>query len=156
MATTDFISYSLIDHKGDVGQVLIFVPTGGTVAQLQALSNFIVAELDDVTGCQVQSATVNLGLTLPGTLKGAPISNLDKEVGANYAFDAANTPYRSTIRIPAVPSGQRVGELIDDTDTDVQAFYNAIVNGDGTLSPSDRYANDLSAFIQGVVTFRKG
>jgi hypothetical protein len=155
MAVTDFVTYSLVDHKADVFSLPVFVPTGGTIAQLQALSDAISAVLDAVTGCQIQSASVNLGLTLPGGLKGSPTANLDIEKGANFGFDAANTDYRHTIRVPAIPSAMVIGELVDLTHSDIIAFRDAILAGVAPSLPSDRYGNDLTSLLSARVTFRK-
>ena len=155
MANTDFISFSLIDYKGDVGQVVVHVPTGETLTDLQTYANAVATDLDGITGMQIQSASLSLNLTIPGGLKATPVDDVDKEVGANFGFDAANTPYRHTIRVPGIDPDLRVGELIDDTDAAVLAFESEIATGNGTVAASDKYGNDLTDLIQARVTFRK-
>lgn len=155
MANVDLISISMVDHKGDTESMVISVPTGQTKADLELLMQAVASALDDVTGALIQSATVTQQLTLPGGLKVAATVDQDIQKGANMGYDCANTPYRTTLRVPAIDPLKLVGELVDVTDAAIIAFNSQVVNGVGTAFPSDKYANDITGFIEGRVTFRK-
>jgi hypothetical protein len=154
MADVSFISYRLTDHKGDRATVQIFAPATATLAELQALSDAVAAELDDVTGLLIESAAVNLALTLPAGIKESATANVDAEKGVNWGFDAADTDYRHTIRVPGVPSALVEGDNAVHDSGDGLAWKNIIINGDGVTPVTDRYANDLTSLLTAVVTFR--
>jgi hypothetical protein len=154
MANTDFISYSLADVDGQRGTVQIFVPTGQTLADLQTFSNSMVAALDAVTAAVVQAATVTKALTLPGGIKGTATAGHYIQHGANFGFDAANTPYRHTVRVPAILESLLVGETVITDTGDGQAFAAGITGGYTGIAPSDRYGNDLTALLSALRSFR--
>lgn len=155
MATVDFISYRFVDNDGNSGTSQIFLPSGATVSELQTFSNSLAPLIDDVTAAVIDSATLTLALTLPGTLKANPIAGMYIAHGANFGFDAADTVYKHTIRIPAILETLLAGESVDTGDADVQAFVAGIVSGFGADQASDRYANDLTALISAERSFRK-
>ena len=117
MATTDFISFSMVDYLGKTDTLPIFIPSGGTRAELQAFSDVAAA--------------------------------------VGYSFDAQNTVYRHTARVPGHLDSLLVGESADTNNAAVQAFRDMMVVGDGTLTPSDKWANDLIALLTAVLSFRK-
>lgn len=154
MANVDFISYSLLDDDGQRGSVQIFVPTGSTLAALQTFSDSMSNVIDDITAATIQSATVTKALTLPGTLKANAIAGHYIQHGANFGFDAANTPYRHTVRIPAILESLLTGETVI-TDAGVgQAFVTGMTGGFGADTPSDRYGNDLTTLLSALRSFR--
>lgn len=155
MANTDLMSFSLVDDAGRRGQAHIYFPAGATLAQLQAYADLVALDLDAITGAKIDAITVTKSLTLVAGLKAAAAANSEVPVGANMAYDAANTPYRHTIRVPALLDTLKVGDSVDDTAQAVIDFNTQITVGDGVIAPADRYGNDLTAFLDGVVTFRK-
>lgn len=155
MADVDFITYSMVDDKGRTASLQVFFETGFTVAQVQAFSDVVAPLLDDMTGLQILTAQVNLSLTIPGTVKATPTVGVDAEKGANMGYDAADTDYRHTMRVPGILDANITGELVNDAVQEVIDWNTGITSGDGTVTPTDRYANDLVSFIQGRVTFRK-
>jgi hypothetical protein len=138
-----------------VGTVPVYVPTGFTVAELLTYGQAVAEDLDDLTGLQITAMTLSTQLALPVGLKATPTDGYDINKAVNFSYDAANTDYRHTIRVPGVLSTLLVGELVLDTDPIVTAWNSDMVSGDATVDPSDKYGNDLTGFIQGVVSFRK-
>ena len=151
----DIISYALEDFTGKRFNMRVFVDAGGTLAELQAYSNALIADIDAVTACRVVQASVQKGLTLPGTLKADATDDMFGQLGANLSFTATGTAYRHTVRVPGVDESLVEGELIDVDDALVVALRTEILSGDGTLEASDAYGNDLLAFIEGKATFHK-
>jgi len=156
MAAVDLISYTVVDVAGTRSQVHLYAPSGSTVAQLQALSDEVVAALDEIIAGQVISANLNLALTLPGTLKLTPLAGHYVQMGANFGFNALGTAYRHSIRVPSILESLVVGDEVDLTDADVTAFVDAIVDPAATTKPSDRHGADLTGVINAPVTFRSG
>lgn len=155
MANVNLISVRIIDDGGKVGTCVIPVPAASTVAQMQAYVNTMLPNLDTVTGGKIDAVSVSLALELPGGLKAN--ANVDSPInwGINFAFDAANTPYSHTIRVPALDVGLVTAGVLDISPAFVQNWIGNIVTGDGTVAPTDRYGNDLTALLAAADTFRK-
>jgi hypothetical protein len=155
MATVDLLSFSLLDDAGNTANVHVYVASTYTLAQLQTFVEQIAPDLDAITGSKINTVQVTKALTLPAGLKAAATANSRNPWGANMAYDAANTDYRHTIRIPAILPSLLAGDKVDDTEAAIITFNTQVTTGDGVVSPTDRYANDLSAFLEGIATFRK-
>jgi len=155
MANVDIISVGLVDHKGDRGSVVYYVPTGSTLADILFQAQAFMGTLDSVTGAIIQDASVTLGLTLPGGLKTVAAASHDIEKGANIGFDVADTPYRTTVRVPAVMETLLAGETMILGSGVGQVFSNLVVAGTGGVNPSDKFGADIVGVIEGLVTFRK-
>lgn len=155
MANTDLISVSLLDDKGATTTTQIFVPSGLTLLQIEALADAAMDALDNVTGAQITAATVQFALTVPGTVKGAPLADHFNNQGVNMGFDCANTPYRFTLRVPAVRDSLVASGQLNTADPAVQTLITTLTGGIDPAFPSDRYGNDVAAFIAAALTFRK-
>lgn len=155
MANVNLISFTLEDENANRGNVVIPCPTGFTLAEYQAYATALAPDLDGVTGAKIVSANLALALTLPAGLKAAPVGDHFIQTGANMGYDAAATPYRHTIRVPAFMLSKLVGEDVDAADADVVTFNLELTVGNGTIQACDKYGNDLSSFIGGLLTFRK-
>lgn len=151
----DILSYALEDFNGARFNMRIFVPAGGTLAELQAYSNALLTDVDPLTACRIVQASVAKGLTIPGTLKADPVDDMFGQLGANLSFAASGTQYRHTLRIPGINETYVLGELIDVDHANVVALRTEMITGDGTLAASDAYSNDLTSFIEGKATFHK-
>ena len=155
MANVDLITFQLTDAAGKVAQCHVYVPSGETIEDIQALATAIATELDDVTAAVITEASVRLSLTLPGGLKAEATAGHYVNLGANFAFDAADTEYRHTIRVPGILEALLSGDTVIMADADVAAFTTAIVDGTALVDPSDRYGNDLVAVLPSMATFRR-
>lgn len=155
MATVDLVSVGVKDFKGKTASVVVAIPTGNTLADITLYAQAFAGVLDAVTDALVQSITVTLQVPLPGGLKVAHPESEDIGSGANFGFDCANTNYRETIRVPAILSTLRTGDLVDMTDPVITVFTGNVINGVAPVLPSDHYGNDITAALQAVVTFRK-
>lgn len=151
----DLISYSVVDDDGTAANIPIFLPTGQTLAALQTFSDSMAAAIDDITACKIIGATISKALTLPGTLKANPVGGHFVQLGANFGFAAAGTPYRHTVRIPGILETLLTGDVVNTSDTDVSTFVSAMTGGFGGEQPSNRYTDDLTALLSAVATFRK-
>jgi len=155
MAETNLISYQVKDFNNHIAQVHIYVPTGLTVAQLVAFSDLAAADLDTIIGATIEKASVTLDLGLPEGLKGTAVDSQPVEEGANLAFDAANTAYRWTQRVPSLLDEYYTEDTVILADSDITAWTARMTAGDLTVLPCDRYGNDLTDVLSGVKTFRK-
>lgn len=150
------ISVQVTDDGGKAATVQgLYCPDTATIAQVQAWVTAFLPHLDVVTAGKITRAGVNLGLTLPGGLKATATPDRAVNNGANFAFSAANTIYRNTIWVPAIDMGLVDGQVLDVADPLLDNFKTDIVTGDGTVAPSDKYENDITAFLSGALSFRK-
>lgn len=155
MTVVDVITISGQDHKGDVGRMTYYVPSGQSVGDITLQAQAMAVLLDGVTGMLLTGITLTLGLALPGGLKGTATTLQDVEKGANVGFDAANTAYRQTIRIPAINESLVSGEVFNIASGAGLAFVTGVINGVSPVLPSDKYGNDITGALEGIVTFRK-
>jgi hypothetical protein len=154
MAQVDLISYSLADDDGNVSSVPIFIPTGSTLAAIQTFSDSMAAAIDGISGAKIQSASVMKALTLPGGMKANALGDHFVNHGANFGYDAADTVYRHTARIPAIKLTLLTGEVVNTADPLVVTFDTGMTGGFGADTPSDRYGNDLTSLLSALATFR--
>lgn len=156
MPAVDLISYTIVDAAGTRSQAHVYAPSGGTVAQLQALSDEVAAAMDDIIAGQIVAANLNLALTLPAGIKLAALAGHYVQMGANFGFNALGTAYRHSIRVPTILEALVVGDEVDMTAADVVTFVDKIVDPAATTKPSDRHGADLTGVINAPVTFRSG
>lgn len=154
MALTSAISYSLQDYSGDVRSVRVYVPAASTLAQIQALSDVLAAELDAITGMLIIGASVSLSLDLPVGLKPSATNLIDAERGINWAMNCANTVYSHTVRTPGATAALVDGEDVNLT-ADATDWLTVLVSGDGVIYPCDEYGNDITSDKSQRVTFHK-
>jgi len=159
MADPVFISFTIQDSDGDTNTVLVPLPAATPYADVQAYATAYSLLLDFVIDGQITHGSVVFPATLNAGVKSAPVANCEVQKGALFAFDAANTSYRHSIRVPSFKPDLFSGKNVNTADADVTALVNALVDGltvNGNLrQPTDRYGNDLSALISAVKSFRK-
>lgn len=156
MANTNILSYQITDGIGRTRSLPIYFPTGLTVAQIQGASDLFAAALDVCIDGKLTQATLQLNLTLPGGIKGS--AGGDVRVGLLAGFDCANTVYRHSMYIPTWEAAGFTGDVITETspyDDFIADILAGEVFGGGTLAPSDEYANDIVAFLEGKKKVRK-
>lgn len=153
MADTNLLSVTLIGDQEDKKAVDVFFPSASTFAQIQAFATEFLPLLDAVIGGKILEASVNLGITLPGGLKADPEAGSDVHVGGLLTFDVADTEYSHGLYVPSWKFF--TGNLVNLAGAGVGAFITEIEDGDGTISPSDRFANDIVVNTKAKKVYRK-
>lgn len=157
MADVNLVSYSVIDATGVVKSIPIYFPVGLSIANIQAGADALASAIDNVIDGVIQRYDVTLQLVKASGLKGTPGPQVAR-MGALLDYDAVATAYRHGIFIPTWKEAGFSGNVAVTT-----GLYNTlealIASGGGIggseLKPSDRYANDLVAFLKGTRRFRK-
>lgn len=155
----DLLSVSLRDEANQRGSVIFYWPAGtATLAEVQLFVDGVVPNIDAMSGAVIESASVSLGMVLPGPLKGAPVAGHNIQNGANIAFALANSQYTHSIRMPAVLESLIVpgSDIVDMTGTNEVTFINDVVSGVGPVMPTNQFGIDITSFINAVRTFRRG
>lgn len=148
----DTIVFRLQDAEADTREasVPINVPTGHTIAELQAYADAIAAEIDALTESQIVSASVTVNLTVPGTVKGAPVAGSYNERGGLITFDTTG-PRADSVRIPAMSKTIMPGNDFSLADTDVAALITRLTTQTTAANIQPRTSQDYE-----FVTARKG
>lgn len=155
MALVNIVSFSVRDSDGDTNSIPIYVDTGLTVAEYQAMVTAFAPLLDTIVGSVLESASLTIDMNLPAGLKTDPVANIENQKGANLSFSAANSRYKHGMRIPGLLPTLFSGKSVNTGDADVAAFVQAILNGEATAVPRDRQGNDLTGLVTAVKSFRK-
>lgn len=134
----DIVSFSVRDgeESSPPASFPIYIPTGFSVATLQAFANMAAVRLDRVSGGRIISAQVTLGLNLPTAsatpgateIKNAPTANIMNERGGLISFDTAG-PRNESIWIPAMNTTIMPGSVFNLTQTDVAALVTLFRDG---------------------------
>lgn len=141
MAAITELSYKIIGDQGDTKTLVINFPATVTLAQVISFNTAFAPLLDAVIDGVIMSAKVRQTLTLPGGLRTTPVATSDVHEGALLTFDVANTDFAFSHYIPTWRDYS--DDQVNLAGTGVSAFISELEDGDGTISPSDRYANDL-------------
>ena len=155
MATVHVVSVGVLDDGGNAGSIPFYVPSTATIAQVQAWLDAMLPNLDTVTGAKINRASVSLALDVVAGLKATAIVDHPLQYGGLFSFSADGTPYRQSVYVPAIDQGIVTGEEVDTSPQFVVDWLADLVTGDGTVAPSDKYGNDLTAFLEARVKFRK-
>lgn len=156
MALVHVVSIGIKDADGDSKRVPLYVPATLTLTDIQAFANGAMTVLDAAIEGAITDALVTLALTMPGGLRAAPLAGSEAQKGALLTFDAANTNYNHSIFVPTWAEAGFAGNDVVNS-----GVYNAVIAGivsglgAGNTQSTDRYANDLSAYLKGEKRFRK-
>lgn len=158
MALVNILSYEIWDDNNSPKSMPLFFPTGLTVPQIQAASDLYAPVLDAAIAGTINSVALTIQLTLPSGLKTLTSEACDSERGALLPFKCANTRYRHSIFVPTWPDAGFIGDEVNGAFAEGNTLITDIVSGLGTalLAPSDKYANDITAYLnQGKKAFRR-
>lgn len=155
MALVDVVSFGILDFAGAAKSFPIYVPASATLTQIQAWVTAGAPILDALIDGQIETASVTLALTLPGGLKGSPVSGNTVREGGLWAWDAAGTDFEYGNYMPSQANATFVNNEVDLTNTDVTDWIAQMTGSGAGTDATDRYANDLTALLRARRTFRK-
>lgn len=148
MALVDVLSFQITDYAGDVKTAPVYVPSGGTLADLQALADVLGPEIDAAIDGKLTGISVTVNLPVNGTIKGSPVTGNTVHEGALLSFSADTTDYRHSMFIPSWENAGFSGNAALNT-----GVYATLITD--ILTAADKYGNDLVAFLEGRRAFRK-
>lgn len=154
----DTIVFRLQDAESDTRQqsVPIYIPSGKTVAEIQAYVTAIAPEIDALTESKITEATVTLSMTLPGGLKAGPDDGAFNERGGLITFDTTG-PHSDSVRIPAMKRTIMPGDSFNLEDSDVNALITRLTTATTAANIRPRTTQDyqFSSARKGAKSFRK-
>jgi hypothetical protein len=155
MATPHLLSFRIADDAGNSANVNVFLDPLLAVADIQTFVDSFAAALDAVTAGVIQTASVSLALSLPGTLKGTPLIDHPVQTGALIGYTAEGTVYRWSQFIPAIRQTLVTAGALDTSAGALGTLVTDMVNGITGVEPVDRYNNDLTGDLGAELRFRK-
>lgn len=146
----DRINFRVKDSESDTKEATYWVniPTGHTVAEIQAYANAIAPEVDALTGGKLMSADVTLALTLPGGLKATPVAGILNERGGLITFDTTGVRAQS-VRIPAMDTDIMPGDSFSLAENHVAALITRLTTAT-TAANIRPVADDGYQFVTAV------
>lgn len=140
------IVVTIEDGKGIKSDMLINIPTATTVANATTFINSLLALIDPLISGRIVRAGLCYAIALPGGLTGTANALSDVEEGAKFSF-ISTAPFKTGFRIPTFNETLLLSgtKQVDITDTDVDAFVDMIVAGNGTVAPVDGRDADITA-----------
>lgn len=156
MALVNLISFQITDFAGKTASMPIYFPATATMADLLEFVTDFSPLLDAVIDGKITSSSITIQAVLPGGLKADAIDGNRVREGALLSYVAAATSYRHSVYVPSWENAGFAADVVLDTGA-YASVEDALVAGavDDAPFPSDRYANDLTSYIEGVRTFRK-
>jgi len=132
----------------------IYVPTGFTLAEYQAIVTVGAPLLDAVTESKVVSADMLLSLTLPGGLKATPVASALNERGGLVGWDTAGQ-FGDSYRIPAILHSIMSGDAFSVADVLIDALNSFFILGTTTVIPRTRDGFTWTAPTYGRKSLRR-
>ncbi len=146
----NLLSVSLRDVLGKREPVAIWFGDGEALENIQNWLTVFAAALDAVTGSVIESATVRMGLTLPGGLKTDPTDDYLNREGGILSFNVEDSAFRESIRIGAYLKSLSSGLQIPNTGA-TATLVTAILDDTDAVA-TDAYGNALTGFLAGKVS----
>lgn len=153
MALVNTVSVKIQDYvggKGSTKSVVLYIPTTVSLSALNTLMTTLLPKLDDAIDGVIESARVDLALTMPGGLKSTPVIGQDVHNGANITYDPDATDFAFSIYVPTWSIAGFAGQDVDNT-----GVYAALISEIIADNFTDRDGNTFLAYTGGVRARRK-
>lgn len=145
-----------VDGKRDA--LIIGLPDGQTLAQIETWCNAMSPLLEGVTGGVIDSVDVNIPLNV-NTARTVPLAGHYNERGGLFTFETAGTA-KEGVRVPAMSTTLMPAQTINTADQAVidfvEAFTVGLSNGTTTVKPIASNDAEFVSLIRGVRSQRKG
>lgn len=154
------IGYTMRDADGDTSTFAVKIPDATyTLANLAEFAKEFGDLINAVTDAVIVDVRLVASFPVDENWRTLPVQDCEVQKGALFAFQAADTEFRHSIRIPGFRPSKFAGNSVNTGDADVIALKNALISGlDASgvvVLPSDKYGNDLVSMISAVKSFRK-
>ncbi len=149
------IGTARVKNKQTVG---VYVPsTGLAMSDIDSLHDALATAIDGVTDGVVEGSAVTLYPDLPSGLKPTPVAGSDVQEGGLLTLSVTGSNYSEGVRIPAYKSSLQGADGQSIANSGATATLVTLLTGGGTpaIAASDKFGNDLVAYIAGKKSFRK-
>ena len=144
------VGFRISDADGDTSSMSVKVPLAAlTLAELVEFAQELAVLIDDSIDGIIQEITIQTSVSLPGGLQGAAVAGSEVQKGGLLSFTAAGTPYRWSVRVPALTPGKFTGITVKQGDE----ILIVAPGGGGFGSPLARPAEDVREDVrEGLVS----
>jgi hypothetical protein len=158
VALHDTLAIRLEDDEQDspLATLPIYLPTGLSLANVQAYADAILPEIDAVTGSKITEATITFTLTLVGGLKAAPVASIKNERGGLISFTTAG-PRHDSVRIPGILETVMPGASFDVEGAPVGTLVTRLLTSStaANIRPLSSAGYNLTAALGGKKSLRR-
>jgi hypothetical protein len=154
------ISIIVEDADGDRSSINLGVPLGSlTINQVIEFGQDMCGLVNEITDAKIVGLDVIVAADLPEGLKSVAVAYSEVQKGGLFNFSLENTPYTYSVRVPALKPSLFTGDVINAAQSDVINFISAMVDGEtiggDAVEPCNKFEFDVSAFVEGVKSFRR-
>lgn len=140
------VTVTMQDLNLNKSDISVKLPAATTLAQAQAFLATLVTALDAISNAIVRATSISISSkeTDPAV---AAVEASDVERKGLFSFAAANnTPL--SLQVPSIDTNFVINftNLIDREATEVAAFIDLIVNGNGTVAPVSNAGSSVAIF----------
>ncbi|MFQ3645667.1 MAG: hypothetical protein SNJ83_10680 [Aggregatilineales bacterium] len=130
-------SYTIEDAKGKASTLEVNFETAVTFDNARRAAQRIAQLINPLIGGAIRKINITYSVGLPSGLRTTPETNSDVEEGARFQFLTENGFYTG-MRVPTFSEAALVANSteVDQTNTNVQAFVNALVSGVALTDPA--------------------
>jgi hypothetical protein len=154
----DTLAVRITDAETDAtaATLPIYLPSGSTLAEVQAYADAVLPEIDAVTGGVISEATITFTLTLPGGLKASAETGILNERGGLISFNTTG-PRRDSVRIPAISRSIMAGDSFDVASGAVATLVTRLTTATTAANIQPRTVQDYQfvSALTGKKSFRK-
>ena len=150
----DLVTFKMVDDRGKSKSAVFPIAAGHTLVDIGTFVVVMAANVDAISGLAIADASIQLSLTLPGTVKTTPTPKYRTDEGGLFAFSVTGSEYRTSVYIPGVLDTMRNGDDIPTSFTEIDDFVTAMETGPG-VAVTDKHANPIDSFLGGRYTQRK-
>lgn len=145
MAFAFIAQIDMVDAKNKTSFTRIRIPTTFTIAQMTTFVQDAAQAVTNVSGCRVTGASIGLNFTLTG-LGAAAAAAADVASKAFFKVRSAVAGFFAKMSIPTFDEDTLVvagTDQIDTANAAVATYIALVETGNLTISPCDKYGNDL-------------
>ena len=150
------LSFRMVDYNGTRRTAKVHLPDGMTLAEYTVAAQEISSQLDNVTGCRIQSSVLEFVTTPAGGLKAVPDDAVEAERGGLLQFATAGR-YNYGFWFPGVLETFVAGQELDVSGalaTVRDLLIGPLSAGAGDAHAHDGYGNDVESLVSTKKTFR--
>jgi hypothetical protein len=148
------LSLSILDDEGSLRAVNYHLADTATLAQVQTFLDAHLNKLEALVGGVINSATINLGLTLTAPNNILPLVDHPVDNGAIAGFSAVGTAYRHSIYLPTFRKSLITAGVVDVAGA-FTTWYTSLLNGEAVIDLTNKAGQSLQAFLSSKRTNRK-
>ena len=117
-----------------------------------------VSALDNATDGQIIRSDISISPSLPGDVKGSPVSGSRVEQTGLLGFSATGTTKRYSFPIPALANGASVlsgDRMVMTSGFPIPALEDVLTTAGAALTWCNDHHQEISAFLDALISFRK-